>query len=251
MNNDSYNFNPLVRLKYGANYGDLSPWLRTELLRKPPGRDRVEVSRHKSDLDAGNQGTNTYKSSLTDLYSFDKSFTASLPAESAMTDRRKSPPPDRRGFEIAIICALQTESTAVEASLDDIWDGEQYGKAAGDPNAYTVGRIDAHNMVLAYMPSMGTGAAANTAASLRSSFRNIQLVLLVGVCGGTPKYPESGSETEIILEDVVISTGVVQYQYERQFADRVTRKDTLKDSLSRPNVEIRALLHKMEGWSGR
>ncbi|KAL4816723.1 SIR2-like domain-containing protein [Aspergillus spinulosporus] len=31
-NDDSYNFNPLVRLKYGSKYNDLGPWLWNELL---------------------------------------------------------------------------------------------------------------------------------------------------------------------------------------------------------------------------
>lgn len=38
-NNDSYNFNPLVRLKYGANHGDLSSWLWDKLLGAPSGGD--------------------------------------------------------------------------------------------------------------------------------------------------------------------------------------------------------------------
>lgn len=40
-NDDSYSFNPLVRLKYGANHSDLGPWLRTELLEKPPKTETV------------------------------------------------------------------------------------------------------------------------------------------------------------------------------------------------------------------
>ena len=38
-NDDSYSFNPLVRLKYGANHSDLGPWLRTKLLGEPSLRD--------------------------------------------------------------------------------------------------------------------------------------------------------------------------------------------------------------------
>jgi hypothetical protein len=53
---------------------------------------------------------------------------------------------------------------------------------------------------------------------------------------------------EILLGDVVVSTGVVQFDFERQVSDGVVRKDTLQDNLGRPNPEIRAFLNKMQGW---
>ena len=107
--------------------------------------------------------------------------------------------PERRdGFEIAIICALPSEAEAVEESFDEYWDedGTVYGKAIGDPNAYTTGRIGRHNVVLAWMPGMGNTSAANVASSLRSSFINIRLALVVGICGGVPRGP---NDQEIIL----------------------------------------------------
>jgi len=73
------------------------------------------------------------------------------------------PQPRERGdFEVAIICALQSEADAVEALFDKFWGdhGEMYGKAPGDPNAYTTGVIGLHNVVLAHMPGIGKGSAA-------------------------------------------------------------------------------------------
>lgn len=159
-------------------------------------------------------------------------------------------PRSRNEFEIAVICTLRAESDAVEALFDEFWDeDDSYGKAAGDPNAYTAGRIGKHNLVLAYMPGMGTGTAASVAASFRSSFPGIKLGLVVGVCGGVPTKTDDGDE--ILLGDVIISTGLVQYNFGRQLPDRVVRKDTLLDSLSRPNSEIRAFLAKVAGRRGR
>ncbi|CAH0027384.1 unnamed protein product [Clonostachys rhizophaga] len=46
-------------------------------------------------------------------------------------------PESRQGFEVAIICALPIEGTAIDALFETEWDG--YGKQIGDPNAYTTG----------------------------------------------------------------------------------------------------------------
>jgi hypothetical protein len=91
------------------------------------------------------------------------------------------PPRNRNDFEIAVLCALGTESEAVFGVFDDIWQ-YQYGKALGDPNAYTAGRIGNHNVILAHLPSMGKASAASVAASLRSSFPEIRLGLVVEEC---------------------------------------------------------------------
>ncbi|KAJ4052196.1 hypothetical protein NW756_001630 [Fusarium oxysporum] len=119
-------------------------------------------------------------------------------------------PKDRRGFEIAIICALPLEADAVEALFDHHWDDEDppFDKERGDPNAYSTGVIGRHNVVLAYMPGM------------------------VGVCG---VVPFKLNEDEIVLGDVIISDGIIQYDFGRQLPGRFARKDTLLDSLGRPN----------------
>lgn len=160
------------------------------------------------------------------------------------------PPKDREGFEIAVICALQSEADAVEALFDEYWDedGDRYGKAPGDTNAYTTGAIGRHNVVLAHMPGIGKGNAASVASSFRSSFGRIKLALIVGVCGGVPIGTD---DEEVLLGDVIISTGIIQYDFGRQLPDRFIRKDTLVDNLGRPNAEIRAFLSKLGGVRGR
>ena len=92
--------------------------------------------------------------------------------------------------------------------FDDFWEKDDtYGKAGGDSNAYTTGRIGGHNVVLVFMPGMGKGHSASVTASLRSSFEEIRLGLVVGICGGVPSAPDDGKE--ILLGDVIISTGIV------------------------------------------
>lgn len=160
------------------------------------------------------------------------------------------PPEDRDDFEIAIICALQLEADAVVALFDRCWEDEgyQYGKAPGDTNAYTTGAVGPHNVVLAHMPGMGKGSAASVASSFRSSFGRIKLALVVGICGGVPILPDGGG---IFLGDVIISTGIIQYDFGRKFSDRFVRKNTLEDNLGRPNREIQSFLAKLRGNKSR
>lgn len=150
-------------------------------------------------------------------------------------------------FEVAIICALEIESVAVAANLDEIYVSALYGKASGDTNSYTLGRVGSHHVVLAHLPSIGKVSSASVAANIRTSFSNIRLGLLVGVCGGLPFIQEREQSIEVILGDVIVGTGVVQYDFGRQYDNgRVVRKRSMSDNLSRPPAEIRSFLHKCQ-----
>lgn len=157
-----------------------------------------------------------------------------------------SRPRHRRDFTIALICALPLEADAVKAVFDKRWDGDGdiYGKAPRDQNAYSTGLVGRHNVVLAHMPAIGKEAAASVAANLRSSFPALQLTLVVGICGAVPVTPEG---KEIFLGDVIVSEGIIRYDFGRQYPDRFARKDKVLDSLGRPNAEIRAHIAKLKG----
>ncbi|KAM5361080.1 hypothetical protein ACJA88_014599 [Fusarium oxysporum] len=159
-------------------------------------------------------------------------------------------PNNRRGFEIAIICALPLEADAIEALFDHYWDGDGLlvRKAAGDPNAYSTGVIGCHNVVLVRMPGMGKVHAAAAASNCRASFPNIKIALLVGLCGVAP-FKRNGEE--VVLGDVVISEGIVQYDFGRRLPGRFVPKDGPLDSLGRPNQEIRGILAQAKGTRGR
>ncbi|KAK5209926.1 hypothetical protein LTR41_004558 [Exophiala xenobiotica] len=155
-------------------------------------------------------------------------------------------PKSRRDFKIAIICALPLEADAVKATFDKRWDGHEdvYGKASSDQNAYSTGIIERHNVVLAHMPGMGKESAARVAANCRFSFEGIKLALVVGICGGVPS---STNDEEILLGDVVISEGLVCYDFGRQLPGRFVRNDGVLDNYPRPPPEIRSLLNKLKG----
>lgn len=156
-----------------------------------------------------------------------------------------TPPRDRDGFEIAIVCALSLESDAVEAlvEVDFHAQGRSYGRASGDRNTYTTGVLGGKPVVLAYPRDMGTLNAAAVASDMRYSFKNIQLALVVGVTGGAPWSPD---RKEIVLGDVLISTSVIQYDFGRQYSDGFVRKKELESTLRRANEQIGRFLAKLK-----
>ncbi|KAK5992534.1 Vegetative incompatibility protein HET-E-1 [Cladobotryum mycophilum] len=155
-----------------------------------------------------------------------------------------SPPHSRFDFEIAIVCALPLEADAVLTLFDTFWDdnGDQYGRARGDQNTYTTGRMGNFDIVLVLLPSMGKVSAASAAASLRSSYPELKLVLLTGICGGVPK-PAPG--VDVILGDVIISKTVVQYDLGRQYPDTFSIKDGA-EGLGKAMKQIQSFIIQFE-----
>ncbi|PYH66629.1 purine and uridine phosphorylase [Aspergillus vadensis CBS 113365] len=109
-------------------------------------------------------------------------------------------------------------------------------------NAYLLGRIGAHNVVLVCLPEgrMGTTAAAIVAENLCQTFRSVKYGFLVGIGGGVP-----GFGRDIRLGDVVVSVpgggcgGVVQYDYGKHInapPGKLLANVTLLGCLSRKNV---------------
>jgi hypothetical protein len=94
------------------------------------------------------------------------------------------------------------------------------------------------------MPGMGKANAAVVGAHCYASYPNIKLALIVGICGAVPFVPNTSNE--IILGDIFLSNGVIQYDLGRPLPDRFVRKNKLLESLSRPNMEVRGLLGKLE-----
>lgn len=83
-----------------------------------------------------------------------------------MSSHAYSRPRDRNAFEVAIVCALSLEADAMIALFDDLWEREeQYEKADGDTNSYTIGRLGSHDVLLVHMSRIGKGSAANVAAN--------------------------------------------------------------------------------------
>ena len=107
---------------------------------------------------------------------------------------------DNNDYTVAWISALHDERASAEALLDE--EHDDLPLKLGDDNAYTLGKIGEHNVVIAGIPhgTYGTTSAATVVANLLRSFPNIRFGLLVGVGGGVP-----GAD-DLRLGDVVVST---------------------------------------------
>ncbi|RYC54411.1 hypothetical protein CHU98_g11798 [Xylaria longipes] len=110
-------------------------------------------------------------------------------------------------YTIGWVCALYIEMAAAKCMLDDIHDN--LGKSPNDSNTYIFGSLHHHNVVIACLPTdgYGTNNAAIVASNMHRTFPSIQMFLMVGIGGGAP---ENG-KADIRLSDVVVSTGVIQY----------------------------------------
>ncbi|KAJ6016208.1 Tetratricopeptide-like helical [Penicillium herquei] len=117
-------------------------------------------------------------------------------------------------YPVAWICALPLEMAAAKMMLDRVH--ASLSQPESDHNAYTLGSISGHNVVVACLPSgvYGTTAAAVVLAHMLETFPSLRFGLMVGIGGGVPS-----KDADIRLGDVVISMptatsgGVVQYDY--------------------------------------
>lgn len=155
-----------------------------------------------------------------------------------------SRPASREEFEIAIVCALPLEYNAVVILLDQCWDqeGDPYGRARGDNNTYTTGSMGGFNIVVLLLPGIGKVEAAGSAAGLRSSYPDIKLLFLNGICGGVPFVKGD----ELLLGDVIISKTVVQYDLGNRYPDAFKPKDTIDGRLGRASKDVRSFTAILE-----
>jgi len=86
-------------------------------------------------------------------------------------------------YTVGWICALPIELAAAQEMLDEEYERPFHDDL--DPNLYTLGRIDAHNVALACLPAGNTGtqSAATVAARMRSKFTSLRVGLIVGIGG--------------------------------------------------------------------
>jgi nucleoside phosphorylase len=112
-------------------------------------------------------------------------------------------------YTVGWVCALYSELTAATTMLEQTH--PELPKPGDDTNAYTLGSISGHNIVIACLPTgkIGNNSAAAVAVQMIRTFPSIRFGLMVGIGGGIPP--------KVRLGDVVVSTptggypGVVQY----------------------------------------
>jgi nucleoside phosphorylase len=167
-----------------------------------------------------------------------------------MTPSKALSPTSRKEFEIAIICAKSLEYDTICILLDGFWDkeGDSFGRAKGDPNTYTTGYIGKFNVVVVLLCNSGQATAASAAASLRSSYPCVELLLLIGTCEGVPNIADT-SEEELLQGDVIISETVVEYDLSSHY-EGLQERDTIDHYPSRANKNIRSFITLLKTETG-
>ncbi|PTB44010.1 hypothetical protein M441DRAFT_132120 [Trichoderma asperellum CBS 433.97] len=130
--------------------------------------------------------------------------------------------PEPKDYTVGWICAIRTEYVAARQFLD-VEHTEPPIVSPNDNNAYTLGEIGGHNVVIAVLPDgeYGISSATSVAKDMIHSFCNIRVGLMVGIGGGAPS-----KKHDIRLGDIVVSAprngkgGVFQYDFGKTIQDQ-------------------------------
>lgn len=168
-------------------------------------------------------------------------------AETQSTAKPVPPQKTHGDYTVGWVCALPKEQTAATAMLDQLH--QDLPKPPKDSNAYTLGSIRGHNIVIACLPKgqYGVTSAAAVAIQMIATFPAVRFGLMVGIGGGVPP--------KVRLGDVVVSMpihqfpGVVQWDMGKATAGGFERSGALNNP---PTVLLTALgkletAHELEG----
>lgn len=146
-------------------------------------------------------------------------------------------------FTVALIYIKPLELRAITVMLDERYDSVTL--AHGDHNDYILGRTGNHNVVVVgpARGDQGTVASAQFVGSIRLTFPNLTIGLVVGIGGGIPHYPEH----DVRLGDVVVGApedgpAVVQYDLGKRTNDGFEQTRVL----SKPPRTILQVVNKVE-----
>jgi nucleoside phosphorylase len=147
-------------------------------------------------------------------------------------------------YNVGWICALESELVAARVFLDTVHPDPE-SVAVGDENAYALGAMGKHNVVIASLPEGYTGhsPALSVAKDMTRTFPNVRIGLLVGVGGGAPRPGK-----DIRLGDVVVSTpykekgGVIQYDMGKEIQGQPFQ---MKGHLDKPPTVLLTAVRKL------
>ncbi|UKZ52676.1 hypothetical protein TrVGV298_006457 [Trichoderma virens] len=143
-------------------------------------------------------------------------------------------------YTIGWVCALPKEQTAALYMLET--KHEDLPNPINDHNAYYLGNIGQHNIVIACLPMgrIGNNSSAVVATRMISTFPNIKIGLMVGIGGGVPP--------KVRLGDVVVSCAKNGYPGVIQWDMGKTEKDGFKrtGSLDNPPTALLTAISKFD-----
>jgi nucleoside phosphorylase len=144
-------------------------------------------------------------------------------------------------YTVGWVCALPKELIAAEAMLNETH--QDLPRQPNDHNAYTLGRVGIHNVVIACLPKGGIGNnnAATVATRMTSTFPSIKFGLMVGIGGGVPK--------SVRLSNIVVSTPTDEFGRVMQWDFGKTQEGSIFKrigALNHPPTELLTALTKLE-----
>ncbi|KAF4438202.1 ankyrin repeat [Fusarium acutatum] len=146
-------------------------------------------------------------------------------------------------YTIGWICAIQAELVAAAELLDEEI-SETVPTPREDNNAYTLGKIGGHYVVIAALPKgqYGVVNAASVGRDMVRTFPNVRLGFMVGIGGGVP------TTHDIRLGDIVVgvpsnrSGGLVQYDHGKAIQDTGI---AIMGALNQPPMSILTAITKL------
>ncbi|KAK5998902.1 hypothetical protein PT974_01286 [Cladobotryum mycophilum] len=184
-----------------------------------------------------------------------------LPTADAPLTDQYAEPASRQDFSIAIFCAFPIEAGIIDGLFTSHWDADDFGKAPGDTNTYSLGRIGNLNVVLVHVADVGKGPAASAASNCHSSFTEINLSLIVGTCGAVPSVSKERALGDVIISDALVqfdlethhpgeSAGeMVQFDLEINDPEEYAGEKNTRDNLGKQTPEITSFLDKLKSQS--
>ncbi|KAI1477427.1 nucleoside phosphorylase domain-containing protein [Daldinia eschscholtzii] len=153
--------------------------------------------------------------------------------------------PQSHEYTIGWICAVQDEFMAACRMLDQEISGPK-AIHEKENNAYVLGRIHDHYVVIGCLPAgiYGISSATAVAKDMIRAFPSIRFALMVGIGGGAPT-----PERDIRLGDVVVSQphgtlgGVVQFDLGKRLPGGQFQRT---GHLNAPPTELLGVLQEME-----
>jgi nucleoside phosphorylase len=153
--------------------------------------------------------------------------------------RAMSSPEAERAAQLAshvdfgIVTALTAERAAVLAMLDAPVPYVASGRGAG--RTYDLGEIRSltggtHTVAVA-LAGMGNNIAATRGSLLLEHFEQVDAILMVGIAGGVPS-PEK-PEAHVRLGDVVVSEGIVQFDFVKKARRNVEHRHPPRPACAR------------------
>lgn len=151
-------------------------------------------------------------------------------------------------IKIGIITALPKECAAVKRVMKNVKECKAEGRGAGD--TFYIGELDSnyggiHNVALS-LCGMGTNRASIRATRMLNYFPGIEYIIMVGIAAGVPFH--DNIEKHVRLGDIVVSEGVVQYDFVKETSEKVIcRSDSAKPSAKLLAAVDRIKIKEYEG----